>query len=66
MPQPRLLHLAHDIAPCSKQSVPCVPLPAPGGRLRCGAASGTLLGGARGGLLAYGSRGPPLSRGRGK
>ena len=35
---------------------PCVPLPAPGGRLRCGAASGTLRAGARGGLRAYGIR----------
>ena len=66
MPQPRLLHPAHDGAPCSKQSAPCVPLPAPGGWLRCGAASRTLLSGARGGLLAYGSRGRGASRGRGK
>ena len=42
MPQPRLLHRAHDGAPCSKQGAPCVPPPALGGRLRCGAASGTL------------------------
>ena len=52
MPQPRLLQRAHDGAPCSKQSAPCVPLPAPGGRLRCGAARGTLLAGARGGRRA--------------
>ena len=66
MPEPMLLHRAHDGAPCSKQSAPCVTLPAPGGRLRCGAASGTLRGGARGGLRACGSRGGPPSRGRGK
>ena len=41
IPQPKLLHRAHDGAPCSKQSTPCVPLPAPGARLRYGAASGT-------------------------
>ena len=52
MPQPRLLQRAHDGAPCSKQSAPCVPLPAPGGRLRYGAARGTLLAGARGGRRA--------------
>ena len=52
MPQPRLLQRAHDGAPCSKQSAPYVPLPAPGGRLRCGAARGTLLAGARGGRRA--------------
>ena len=28
-PPPRLLHRAHDGAPCSKQSAPCVPPPAP-------------------------------------
>ena len=55
IPQPRLLHRAHDGAPCSKQSAPCVPLPTPGGRLRCGAASGTLRAGARRGRRAYGS-----------
>ena len=41
-------------------------LPAPGGRLRCGAARGALRAGARGGLRAHGSRGGPPSRGRGK
>ena len=66
MPQPKLLHLAPDGDPCSKRSAPCVPLPAPGGRLRCGATSGTLPGGARGGLLTYESRGGAGSRGRGK
>ena len=48
MPKPRLLQQAHNGAPCSKQSAPCVPLPAPGGGLRCGAARGTLLVRARG------------------
>ena len=48
LPQPKLLHLARDGAPCSKQGTPWVPLPAPGGRLRCGATSGTLLGCVRG------------------
>ena len=57
MPQPRLLHPAHNGAPCSKQSVPSVPAPAPNGRPRCEAASGTLLGGARGDPVAYGSMG---------
>ena len=57
MPQPKLLHRAHDGARCSKQSAPLVPLPAPGGRLRFGAASVTPLGGPRGGLPAYGSKG---------
>ena len=52
MPQPRLLQRAHDGAPCTKHSVPCVPLPAPRGRLRCGAARGTLRAGARGGRRA--------------
>ena len=52
MPQPKLLQRVHDGAPCSKQSAPCVPLPAPGGRLRCGAARGTLRAGARGGRRA--------------
>ena len=66
MPQPGLLHRAQDGAPCCKQSQPCVPLPAPGGRLRYGAASGTLRTGARGGRRAYGSRGGPPSRGREK
>ena len=66
MPQPRLLHKALDGAPCSKQSALCAPLPTPGGRLRCGAASGTLRAGARGGRRAYGSRGGAPSRGRGK
>ena len=66
MPQPKLLHRAQDGAPCSKQSAPCVPLPATGGRLRCGAASETLRAGARRGHRAYGSRGGPPSRGRGK
>ena len=60
MPQPRLLHLAQDGAPCSKQSAPCVPLRAPSGRLRYGAASGTLW------VRAYGSGGGPPSRGRRK
>ena len=55
MPQPRLLHPGHNGAPCSKHTAPWVPLPAPGGRLRCGAASGMLLGGACGGFLAYGN-----------
>ena len=52
MPQPELLQRAHDGAPCSKQSAPCVPLPAPGGRLCYGAARGTLWAGARGGCRA--------------
>ena len=56
MPQPRPLHLAHDGVPCSKQSAPYVPLPAPGGWPRFGAASGMLPSGARGGLLEYGNR----------
>ena len=66
MPQPGLLHLPRDGAPNSKQSAPLVPVPAPRGRLRCGAARGTLLGGALGGLLAHGRKGGPPSRGRGK
>ena len=61
-----LSHLAHEGAPCSKQSAPCVLLPAPGGRVCCGAASGTLRAGARGGLRGYWSRGGPSSRMRGK
>ena len=52
MPQPRLLQRAHDGAPCTKHSAPCVPLPAPRGRLRCGAARGTLRAGAQGGRRA--------------
>ena len=36
MPQPRLLHLGHDGAPCSKQCAPSVPLPAHGRRLCVG------------------------------
>ena len=35
-----------------QQSARCVPLTAPGGQLRCVAASHTLLGGGRGSLLA--------------
>ena len=59
IPQTRLLLRAQDGAPCCKHSAPYVPLPAPGGRLRCGAASETLWAGARGGIQAYGSRAPP-------
>ena len=66
MPQPRFLHQAHEGTPYSKQSAPCVPLPAPGGQPRCGAASGTLRACARGGLRACGRGCDPPSRGRGK
>ena len=63
MPHAKLLHRAHKGAPCAMHTTPRVPLPPPGGRLRCGTASGTFEGGARGGLLAYGMSGGPPSRG---
>ena len=55
MPQPTLLHLAHDGAPCSKQSSPCVPLPSPGGRMRAGRFWAAPI------LVAYGHMSPYCS-----
>ena len=59
MPQPRLLHLAQDGAPCSN----CCHCPPTAGGYAAGPRAGR-RGAARADLRAWGSRGSPPSRGR--